>query len=207
MSKIKSYVIDFSNVKQWHDIPDIISTALDFPKWYGYSLDILDEVLTNMMLSEESCIEIRGLEKLKKYDGYDKKIRNLLLSAKHSYGVEDAKNLQIKIIHEDGTIETLADELEVHKFVLDFSGAQTRAEVINEFARSFDFEVEDSDDFSRVWHFLQLNLTMRISILEIRGIESLKAIDDTYGEVLEILSGIKESWNGEYSDRFFVNIL
>lgn len=203
MSKSNSYVIDFTRVKKWDDIPEIISKELNFPKWYGFSLDILDEFLTDMVLTEKSSVEIRGLEKLKEYNGYDRKIYEVFLSAKHSYGTTHAKNLQVKIIHEGGIIEILPDELERRNIILDFSDIATEEGVIEAFIRAFELDAESTESLDDVWHFLLLNLTLRISVVEVRGIERLRSIGNTYGSVLKILSSLKEAWNGEYSNRFF----
>jgi len=206
MSQVNKYVIDFTKAEQWEDISAIIAKGLGFPERYGFNLDILDEFLTDMVLTEKSCVEIRGLENLKKYNGYDKKIYEVFLSAKHSYGTEQAKNLQVKIIREDGSIETLPDDLENCNFILDFSNATEEGDVIREFVNAFEFDEGDVNSFDDVWRLLLQNIFIRISVVEVRVIENLKSIDDTYDTTLKILNGIKEAWNGEYSDRFVFTI-
>ena len=207
MSEFDRYVIDFTKAENWRDIHPIIAEALNFPEWYGCNLDALDEFLTEIVLSERSLIEIRGLEKLKEYNGYDKKIYKAFLSAKYTYGKDESCNFQVRIMWEDGSIEVFPDELPIINFNLDFSDVMTEDDVISEFDRAFGFDPKDTNDFTDVWHELLQALFIRISVVEIRGLEKLKNVGDTYEITTKILRGIKENWNNKYSNRIFVTIV
>ena len=48
--------IDFTGVKTWRQIEDIISEALDFPEWYGRNLDALWDLLIREIAPHEICL-------------------------------------------------------------------------------------------------------------------------------------------------------
>ena len=69
------YTIDFSNVKHYMEIHFIIQKALDFPDYYGGSLDALWDCLTDMV-GRPVHVQIIGLEVIEKiFDDYAKNIR------------------------------------------------------------------------------------------------------------------------------------
>ena len=100
------FKIDFSNVKDYREIHSILEQSLNFPYYYGGHLDALFDCLTDM-LCYNSIIEIHGLENLKKYNDYDKKIIEVFQDAKHDWGDEFADRLLVTIVHEDGTREEI----------------------------------------------------------------------------------------------------
>ena len=100
------YKVDFSNVKDAWDIHTILDESLNFAEPYFRNLDSLLDCLTDM-LSDISVIELHGLEKLKKYDGYDQRLLSVFRSAKHVWGDEFSRRFLVTIIHEDGTREKL----------------------------------------------------------------------------------------------------
>ena len=99
------YKVDFSGVKDYRDIHGILKESLDFPDYYGGHLDALFDCLTDM-LGTISIIEIHGLEKLEKYDGYDKRVIDIFRDAKHVYD-EFSDRFFVTIVHEDGTREEI----------------------------------------------------------------------------------------------------
>lgn len=207
MKQEYKYVIDFRNVEDFRNIHPIIAESLEFPDYYGGNLDALNDCLTEQLLSGTTQITIYGLEQLGRFNGYDKKILEVFISVKHSFKNKYSKDFVVTIVKDDGSIEVLPDELPTINFNLDFSDAMTEDDVISEFVRAFGFDNEATKNFADLWHYLLLNLTLKISIVEVRGIEKLKSIGDTYDTTLKILSGIKENWNNEYSDRIFITIV
>ena len=105
MLEKKYYKVDFSNVKELKDIHDILDESLSLFDYYC-NLDSLYDCLTDL-LCEISFIEIIGLEKLKKFNGYDKKIIEVFYDAKHDWGEEFSDRFLVTIVHDDGTKEEL----------------------------------------------------------------------------------------------------
>ena len=101
-----NYKVDFSSVKDYHDIHKILKESLRFPDYYGGHLDALFDCLTDM-LSWESHIEIYGLEYLSKYDNYDKKLIEVFYDTKHDYNSKFSERFFVTIIHKDGTREDI----------------------------------------------------------------------------------------------------
>ena len=58
------YIIDFTNVKYYLQVHEIIKEALDFPDYYGKNWDAFWDCLTDMV-GRSVHIEIRGLDVLK----------------------------------------------------------------------------------------------------------------------------------------------
>lgn len=100
------YKVDFSDVKDFWDIHGILKESLNFPYYYGGHLDALYDCLTDM-LCDISIIEIHGLEKLEKYDDYDKRLIKVFYEAKHDLGEEFSNRFFVTIVREDGTREEL----------------------------------------------------------------------------------------------------
>ena len=101
-----NYRVDFSTVEDFLDIHRILKKSLNFPDYYGGHLDALFDCLTDM-LAWESHIELIGLEKLKKYDAYDKKLIEVFSDAKHDYNDKFSDRFFVTIVHEDGTREEI----------------------------------------------------------------------------------------------------
>lgn len=99
------YKVDFSSAKDCRDIHIILKESLNFPDYYGGHLDALFDCLTDM-LGAISIIEIHGIEKLEKYDGYDKRVIDVFRDAKHVYD-EFSDRFFVTIVHEDGTREEI----------------------------------------------------------------------------------------------------
>lgn len=99
------YKLNFSNIQHFWDIHTTLEKGLDLFEYYG-DLDSLFDCLTNM-LCDISIIEIYGLEKLKKHDGYDQRLLNVFSDTKHTWGEKSSNRFFVTIIHEDGTREEL----------------------------------------------------------------------------------------------------
>ena len=99
------YKIDFSNIKDFWDIHTTLEKDLNFLEYYG-DLDSLYDCLTDM-LCDISTIEIYGIDKLKKYDNYDKRLLEVFYEAKHDWGDEFSKRFLVTVVHEDGTREEI----------------------------------------------------------------------------------------------------
>lgn len=99
------YKLNFSNIQHFWDIHTTLEKDLDLFEYYG-DLDSLFDCLTNM-LCDISIIEIFGLEKLKKHDGYDQRLLNVFSDTKHTWGEKSSNRFFVTIIHEDGTREEL----------------------------------------------------------------------------------------------------
>lgn len=99
------YKVDFSDVKSFDDIHSALDESLNFFEYYR-DLDSLYDSLTNM-LCDISVIEILGIERLEKYDGYDKKILQTFYDTKHAYEGEFADRFLVTVVREDGTREEI----------------------------------------------------------------------------------------------------
>ena len=98
--------VNFSNIEDFWDIHETLKERLQFPDYYGKNLDALFDCLTDM-LGDVSIIEIRGLEKIKKYDGYDRRLLKVFSDAKHAFDDEFSDRFFVTIVHEDGTREEI----------------------------------------------------------------------------------------------------
>ena len=99
------FKVDFSKVEEYRDIHGILKESLNFPYYYSGHLDALFDCLTDM-LCDISIIEIYGLEKLKKYNGYDKRLIEVFQDTKHIYN-EFSDRFLVTIVHEDGMREEI----------------------------------------------------------------------------------------------------
>ncbi len=99
------YKVDFSNIEDYREIHQILKESLDFPDYYGGNLDALFDCLTDM-LGDISIIEIHGIEKLKKFDGYDKRLLKVFYDAKFVYN-EFSNRFLVTIVHENGRREEI----------------------------------------------------------------------------------------------------
>lgn len=106
MLEKKYYSVDFSNVKEYNDIHRILDESLKFAEFYHEDLDSLYDCLTDM-LCDISIIEIHGIENLKKYNDYDKRISEVFSYAKHAWGAKSCDRFFVTIVHKDGTREEI----------------------------------------------------------------------------------------------------
>ena len=92
------YTIDFSNVNHYIEIHSIIQKALDFPEYYGGSLDALWDCLTDMV-GRPVHIEIIGLEVIeRKFGDYAKKLVDTFREFKHYDNEKYSHEIQIEIV-------------------------------------------------------------------------------------------------------------
>ena len=94
----KIYTIDFSNVTYYMEIHPIIREALDFPEYYGGSLDALWDCLTDM-LGRPIHIRIIGLDVLeKKFGDTAAKLIDILKDLKASENGLFAHEISIEVV-------------------------------------------------------------------------------------------------------------
>ena len=92
------YTIDFSNVEHYMEIHPIIQKALDFPDYYGGSLDALWDCLRDMV-GEPIHIEIIGLELIeRRFGDYAAKLIETFRELKHYRGDKYSHEIQIEIV-------------------------------------------------------------------------------------------------------------
>jgi ribonuclease inhibitor len=92
------YTIDFSGIKHYMEIHSIIQKALDFPDYYGGSLDALWDCLRDMV-GEPIHIEIIGLEVIERQFGdYAARIIETFRELKHYRGDKYSHEIQIEIV-------------------------------------------------------------------------------------------------------------
>ena len=92
------YTIDFSNVTYYMEIHPIIREALDFPEYYGGSLDALWDCLTDM-IGRPVHVEIIGLEVIeRKFGDSAKKMIEILKRFKHYANDRFSDSIKIEIV-------------------------------------------------------------------------------------------------------------
>ena len=96
------YTVDFSDIKSFDEIHEILDESLRFAEPYYGNLDSLFDCLTDM-LCDISIIEIRGLERLGEHNGYDQKFLEVFSCAKHVWGDKSSDRFFVTIVHEDVT--------------------------------------------------------------------------------------------------------
>ena len=83
------------------EIHFIIQKALDFPDYYGGSLDALWDCLTDMS-GRPIHVQIIGLEVIEKnFDDYAKKLIDTFRELKHYRGDKYSHEIQIEIVRGD----------------------------------------------------------------------------------------------------------
>ena len=92
------YTIDFSNVEHYMEIHPIIQKALDFPDYYGGSLDALWDCLRDMV-GEPIHIEIIGMERVQnKFSHHAKIMLDILKRLKHLDNDDYKDEIKIEIV-------------------------------------------------------------------------------------------------------------
>ena len=102
MYKFKEiYTIDFSKVEYYTEIHAIIKKSLDFPDYYGGSLDALWDCLRDMV-GEPIHIEILGLDVIeRKFGDYARKLIEAFREIKHYRNDKYSHEIQIEIVSGD----------------------------------------------------------------------------------------------------------
>ena len=99
------YIIDFSNVKYYMEIHEIIKEALDFPDYYGKNWDAFWDCLTDMV-GRQTNIEIYGFDTLQQKFSEDANLFiEIIKEFKHYLNDKYAHEITIRII--DGNTEQI----------------------------------------------------------------------------------------------------
>ena len=98
------YTIDFSNVKHYTQIHPIIKNALDFPDYYGQTLDALWDCLTDMV-GRSIHIEIIGLDVIERRFGeFAWELLEVFKEFKHHENDQYTEQIVIELITDDKKI-------------------------------------------------------------------------------------------------------
>jgi len=101
------YIVDFSKVKYYIEIHEVLKRDLDFPDYYGGNTDALWDCLTDM-LGDPSQIEIFGFENVReKYKSEWERIVQIFSMAKHAYSDKYSHSFRVIFVHQDGTREEI----------------------------------------------------------------------------------------------------
>ena len=101
------YTVDFSKVKYYIEIHEVLKRDLDFPDYYGGNTDALWDCLTDM-LGDPSHIELFGFEDIKeRYKNEWDSIISIFKKAKHAYNDKYSNSFIVILVHEDGTREEI----------------------------------------------------------------------------------------------------
>ena len=101
------YKVDFSEVKYYMEIHEVLKRDLEFPDYYGGNLDALWDCLTDM-LGGISIIEIYNWEVIsKKYYDEWQEIIEIFKETKHAYNDKYSDRFFVTIVHPDGTREEI----------------------------------------------------------------------------------------------------
>ena len=107
MLEVYKYKVDFSEVKDYIEIHEVLKRDLDFPDYYGGNLDALWDCLTDM-LGGINYIELHGFDVIeKRYPEESKEIYSILQETKHAYNDKYSDRFFVTIVHEDGTREEI----------------------------------------------------------------------------------------------------
>ena len=101
------YKVDFSDVKHFIEIHEVLKRDLDFPDYYGGNLDALWDCITDQLLSGITYIEIFNIKHIAKFSNYDVKLKDVFKEAKHAYNGKYSDNFFVTIVREDGTREEI----------------------------------------------------------------------------------------------------
>ena len=101
------YIVDFSKVKHYIEIHEVLKRDLDFPDYYGGNTDALWDCLTDM-LGDPSYIEIIGFEDVQqRYKNEWDSVIGIFKKAKHAYNNQYADCFFVTIAHQDGRREEI----------------------------------------------------------------------------------------------------
>ena len=102
------YKVDFSEVKYYIEIHEVLKRDLDFPDYYGGNLDALWDCLTDQLLSGTTYIELYNTEIIAdKFSNAWQGIVEIFKETKHAYNDEFFNNFFVTIIYQDGTREEI----------------------------------------------------------------------------------------------------
>ena len=102
------YTVDFSEVKYYAEIHEVLKRDLDFPDYYGGHLDALWDCLTDQLLSGITYIEIVNFERIATVFHEEwKEIIKVFYDTKHAYGDKYSDRFFVTLVHDDGTNEEI----------------------------------------------------------------------------------------------------
>ena len=103
MSKEK-YIVDFTNVKYYLEMHEVIKKSLDFPDYYGRNWSAFWDCLSDMY-GTSIHIEIIGIEVIeRKFDNAAEKMLEILKEFKCEEDEFCPGRVKIEILREDGVI-------------------------------------------------------------------------------------------------------
>ena len=101
------YKVDFSEVKYYAEIHEVLKRDLEFPDYYGGNTDALWDCLIDM-LGEPSQIEMIGFENVeRRFNDEWSGIIRIFKKTKHAYGDKYSDRFFVTLVHEDGTREEI----------------------------------------------------------------------------------------------------
>ena len=101
------YTVDFSKVKYYIEIHEVLKRDLDFPDYYGGNTDALWDCLTDM-LGDPSYIELLAFEEVqKRYKSEWDSIVRIFKKTKHAYNDKYSNSFIVILVHKDGTREEI----------------------------------------------------------------------------------------------------
>ena len=101
------YIIDFTKVKYYLEMHEVIRKALDFPDYYGCNWDAFWDCLTDMY-GEPINIRIIGIEVIeRKFDNAAEKMLEILKEFKCEEDEVCPGRVKIEILMEDGSVTTI----------------------------------------------------------------------------------------------------
>ena len=101
------YIIDFTKVKYYLEMHEVIRKALDFPDYYGCNWDAFWDCLTDMY-GEPINIRIIGIEVIeRKFDNAAEKMLEILKEFKCEEDEFCPGRVKIEILMEDGSVTTI----------------------------------------------------------------------------------------------------
>ena len=107
MLKTYKYRVDFSKVKHFIEIHEVLKHDLHFPDYYSGTSDGLFDCLTDM-LGGINYIEIHGFDVIeKKYPEESKEIYSILQETKHAYNNKYSDRFIVSIVNKDGTYKEI----------------------------------------------------------------------------------------------------
>ena len=106
MSKEK-YIVDFTNVKYYLEMHEVIKKSLDFPDYYGRNWSAFWDCLSDMR-GDPIHIEIIGIEVIeRKFVNAAEKMIEILKRFKHFNNDLFSDIIKIDIVREDGSVTTI----------------------------------------------------------------------------------------------------
>ena len=102
------YTLDFTNVKYYRQIHEIIKKELDFPDYYGGNWDAFWDCITDMVGDDPMHIEIIGIDVIRnKFDDTADMIINILRDVKHYNHDKYCDDVLIELV--DGDTRTVIE--------------------------------------------------------------------------------------------------